>query len=150
MANIDLTLGGTTGISEQSARKVAVFKNSIDFGGTHKVNDVDVSNALTATDIAQVLNVPAGFFMQMFGVRLDEVQAAVATCDFGDGTDPNGWIDTLFDLDGTALDTSFSLVTDPYPALGGKLYHVADTIDLDPGHVVDTARITVFAYGFIV
>ncbi len=150
MATLDLTLGGTVGTSETAARKQMVFKNTIDFSGTHKVNDVDTSNALTATDIAQLISVPAGFFMHTFGVRLDTVQGAVATCDFGDAVDPNGWIDTLFDLDGTALDTSFSLITDPYPALGGKLYHVADTIDLDPGHVVDTAVITVFAAGFIV
>ncbi len=150
MANIDLTLGGTTGVSETAARKQVVFKNTIDFSGTHMVSGVSTSNALTATDIAQLLAVPAGFFMQKFGVRLDTVQGAVATCDFGDGADPNGWIDTLFDLDGTALDTSFSIVSDPYPALGGKLYHTADTIDLDPGHVVDTAVITVFATGFIV
>jgi hypothetical protein len=78
------------------------------------------------------------------------VQGAVATCDFGDGDDPNGWIDTLFDLDGTALDTSFSLVSDPYGALGGKLYQVADTIDLDPGHVVDAAHITVWAEGYMI
>ncbi len=150
MANIDLTLGGTTGVSETAARKQIVFKNTIDFSGTHKVNDVDVANALVATDIAQLLAVPAGFFMHTFGVRLDTVQGAVATCVFGDGATAAGWIDTAFDLDGTALDTSFGLVSDPYGALGGKLYHTADTIDLDPGHVVDAAVITVFAAGFIV
>ncbi len=150
MANIDLTLGGTTGVSETAGRKQMVFKNSIDFGGTHMVNGVSTSNALTATDIAQMIAVPAGFFMHTFGVRLDEVQAAVATCVFGDGADPNGWIATSFDLDGTALDTSFAIATDAFPLLGGKLYHTADTIDLDPGHVVDAARITVFAAGFIV
>lgn len=150
MANIDLTHGGTTGVSETAARKQMVFKNTIDFSGTHLVAGVSTSNALTATDIAQLLNIPAGFYMHTFGCRLDTVQGAVATCVFGDGADPDGWVDTAFDLDGTALDTTFGLTTDAFGALGGKLYHTADTIDLDPGHVVDTAVISVFAAGFIV
>jgi hypothetical protein len=141
MANVDLTIGGTTGVSETAARKQVVFINTIDFS--------IVANNLIATDIGQMINVPAGFFMHTFGVRLNVVQGAVATCVFGDGVTADGWIDTAFDLDGTALDTSFSLVSDPFGALGGKLYHTADTIDIDPGHVVDAANITVFAAGFL-
>lgn len=142
MATLDLTLGGTTGTSEQAGRKHVVFANQVDFS--------IAANALTATDIAQLLSVPAGFFMYRFGVRLDVVQGAVATCVFGDGADPDGWVDTAFDLDGTALDTSFTLVSDAYGALGGKLYATADTIDLDPGHVVDTALITCWAEGYMI
>jgi hypothetical protein len=142
MANIDVTLGGTLGISENSIKKMVVFQNTIDFS--------IAANALVATDIAQLINIPAGFYMQSFGVRLDVVQGAVATCVFGDGDTAAGWIDTAFDLDGSALDTSFGLVSDPYGALGGKLYHTADTVDLDPGHVVDAAKITVWAIGFMV
>jgi hypothetical protein len=142
MANIDVTIGGTLGISENSIKKMVVFQNTIDFS--------IAANALVATDLAQLLNIPAGFYMQSFGVRLDVVQGAVATCVFGDGDTAAGWIDTAFDLDGSALDTSFGLVSDPYGALGGKLYHTADTVDLDPGHVVDAAKITVWAVGFMV
>jgi hypothetical protein len=69
---------------------------------------------------------------------------------FGDAVDPNGWIATSFDLDGTALDTSFAIATDAFPLLGGKLYHTADTIDLDPGHVVDAAKITCWAEGYMI
>jgi hypothetical protein len=150
MSNIDLTQGGTIGISENAIRKHVLFTNTIDFAGTHLVAGVETANALAATDLAQMIAVPAGFFMLGFGVRLDLVQGAVATCVFGDGDTADGWIDTAFDLDGTALDTSFTLVSDPFGALGGKLYHVADTIDLDPGHVVDTAIITAFVHGFMI
>ncbi|MCP4257974.1 MAG: hypothetical protein GY774_10670 [Planctomycetes bacterium] len=151
MADIYLAHGGTVGVSEQAARKHILFTNTIDFSGTHLVSGVATSNALTATDIGQLINIPAGFFMHTFGVRLDTVQGAVATCVFGDAVDPNGWAaGAPFDLDGTALDTAFSLPGDAYPALGGKLYHVADTIDIDPGHVVDTAVITVFAAGYMI
>jgi hypothetical protein len=150
MANLALYKGGLVGVADASARKQIVFKNTIDFSGTHLVAGVATANALAATDIGQLLAVPAGFFMTRFGVRLDTVQGAVATCVFGDGATADGWIDTAFDLDGTALDTSFTLVSDPFGALGGKLYHTADTIDIDPGHVVDAAIITVFAAGFLI
>ncbi len=157
MANIDLTLGGTTGVSENAVRKQVIFHNTIDFSGTHKVNDVDTDNALTATDIGQLLNIPAKFWMHTFGVRLDTVQGAVATAVFGDGDNADGWLATAVDLDGTALDffQSGLVLLEAAPPTPADLYHpgkyypVADTIDIDPGHVVDTAVITVFAAGFI-
>lgn len=157
MADIYLALGGTIGLSETAARKQVVLMNTIDFSGTHKVNDVDTANALTATDIGQLLNVPAKFWMHTFGIRLDTVQGAVATAVFGDGADPNGWLATAVDLDGTALDffQSGKVLAEAAPNTWldlyhpGKYYPVADTIDIDPGHVVDTAVISVFAAGFI-
>ena len=142
MANISVVKGGLVGVSEQDTRKHVRFANQVDFS--------IVANNLIATDIAQLINIPAGFYMYRFGVRLDVVQGAVATCVFGDGATAAGWIDTAFDLDGTALDTSFTLVSDAYGALGGKLYHTADTVDLDPGHVVDAAKITCFAEGYMI
>ncbi len=157
MANINLTLGGTTGVSETAARKQVVFANTIDFSGTHMVSGVSTSNALTATDIGQLLNIPAGFWMHTFGIRLDTVQGAVATAVFGDGADPNGWLATAVDLDGTANDffqsgkIQAAATPDTFLDLyhPGKYYPTADTIDIDPGHVVDTAVISVFAAGFI-
>lgn len=157
MADIYLALGGTVGVSETAARKQVVLMNTIDFSGTHKVNDVDTANALTATDIGQLLNIPAKFWMHTFGIRLDTVQGAVATAVFGDGADPNGWLATAVDLDGTALDffQSGKVLAEAAPNTWldlyhpGKYYPVADTIDIDPAHVVDTAVISVFAAGFI-
>jgi hypothetical protein len=142
MATISVVKGGTIGISEQDTRKHVRFANEVDFSV--------VANNIIVTDLAQLISIPAGFFMVRFGVRLNTVQGAVATCVFGDGATADGWIDTAFDLDGTALDTSFTLVSDPYGALGGKLYHTADTIDLDPGHTVDAAHISVWAEGYMI
>ncbi len=149
MANIDLTLGGTTGVSETAARKQIVFINQIDFSVT--------ANNLVATDIGQMINIPAKFWMHTFGIRLDTVQGAVATALFGDGDDPNGWLATAVDLDGTANDffqsgkIQAAATPDTFLDLyhPGKYYVAADTIDIDPGHVVDTAVITVFACGFV-
>ena len=149
MANIDLTQGGTTGVSENSARKQIVFANTIDFSIT--------ANNLIATDIGQMLNIPAKFWMHTFGVRLDVLQAAVATCVFGDGATAGGWLGTAFDLDGTVGDffQSGKVLAEAAPNTfvdvyhPGKYYPTADTIDIDPGHVVDAAKITVFACGFL-
>jgi hypothetical protein len=142
MATISVIKGGTIGVSEQDTRKHVRFANEVDFSV--------VANNLIVTDLAEIISIPAGFFMTKFGVRLNVVQGAVATCVFGDAVDPNGWIATAFDLDGTALDVGVSLPGDAFPALGGKLYHVADTIDLDPGHTVDAAHISVWAEGYMI
>jgi hypothetical protein len=157
MANIDLTLGGTTGISEQSARKHILFTNTIDFSGTHKVNDVDVSNALLSTDIGQLINIPAKFWMTMFGIRLDTVQGATCTAVFGDGANADGWLATAVDLDGTADDffqsglIQAAATPDTFLDLyhPGKYYPAADTIDIDPANTVDAAIITVWCAGFL-
>lgn len=149
MANIDLTLGGTTGASETAARKQLVFMNTIDFSIT--------ANNLVATDIGRMINIPAKFWMHTFGIRLDTVQGATCTAVFGDGADPNGWLGTAVDLDGTADDffQSGKVLAEAAPNTfvdlyhPGKYYPAADTIDIDPGHTVDTAVITVFAAGFI-
>jgi len=149
MANIDLTLGGTTGVSETAARKQIVFINTIDFSIT--------ANNMVATDIGQMINIPAKFWMHTFGIRLDTVQGAVATAVFGDGADPNGWLATAVDLDGTAGDffQSGLVLAEAAPNTfldayhPGKYYPTADTIDIDPGHTVDTAVITVWAAGFL-
>jgi hypothetical protein len=157
MANIDLTLGGSTGVSETAARKQIVFSNTIDFSGTHLVSGVSTSNNLLSTDIGRLLNIPAKFWMHTFGIRLDTVEGGTATAVFGDGADPNGWLATAVDLDGTADDFFQSgkilaaATPDTFLDLyhPGKYYTAADTIDIDPANDLATAVITVFAAGFI-
>lgn len=149
MANIDLTLGGTTGVSENAARKQVVFANTIDFS--------IVANNLVSTDIGQMLNIPAKFWMHTFGIRLDVVQGATCTAVFGDGATAGGWLGTAVDLDGAADDffQSGKVLAEAAPPTWvdvyhpGKYYPAADTIDIDPGHTVDAAKITVFACGFL-
>ncbi len=140
MANIDLTVGGTIGASEQSARKHLLFANSIDCS----VNNLDIA------DVGQVLNVPAGFFMKNFGIRIDLAGTATATLTAGDGADVNGWIDTAFAADGAVDTWAVGLDSDAYGALGGKYYSSADTIDMI-GAVANLVlgQYTVWAEGFV-
>ncbi len=157
MANIDLTVGGTTNVSENAIKKQVVFANTIDFSGTHLVSGVSTSNNVLSTDIGQLISIPANFWMTCFGIRLDTVEGATATAVFGDGADPNGWLATAVDLDGTAGDffQSGLVLAEAAPNTWldlyhpGKYYPAADTIDIDPANDLDTAVISVFACGFI-
>jgi hypothetical protein len=147
MANYDLTRGGTIGVSEQDARKHVLFANTVSF----------VTQNVLATDIAQLINIPATFWMTMFGVRLDVAEGATATGVFGDGTTAGGWLGTAFDLNGAVntfkqsglvlAEATPNTFVDVYHP--GKYYAAADTIDLDPGHDLDACVITVWASGFI-
>ncbi len=141
MATLDLVIGGTSGVSEKSARKHILFANTIDFSVT--------ANNMVATDVAQLFNIPLGFFMTACGARVDTAQGATATATFGDGADPNGWMAT-FDLNGAVDTYTASLPGDAYPALGGKYYDAADTFDLVAGHTFDAAVITVWAEGYMI
>ncbi len=147
MTIYNLAAGGTIGTSEQSARKHILFANTVDFS---------VNNILS-TDVASILNIPANFWMTMFGVRLDVAEGGTATAVFGDGTNPDGWLASAFDLNG-AVDTfaQSGLIlleaAPPTPAdlfHPGKYYPAADTIDIDPANDLATAVITCWATGFI-
>lgn len=94
--------------------------------------DVDFSlyTIAGATDTIQALNIPAGAHVTNVGVYVKTVTTSAMDIDtVGDGVDPNGWIDADLVCDG-ADNYKLSLPSDAYPALGGKLYTSADTIDL--------------------
>lgn len=149
MANIDLTVGGTTGVSETAARKQIVFVNTVDFS--------IAANNVVAANIGQLINIPAKFWMHTFGIRLDVVEGGTATAVFGDGADPNGWLATAVDLNGTAGDyfQSGKVLAEAAPNTfldayhPGKYYATADTIDIDPANDLNAAKITVWAAGFL-
>jgi len=94
---------------------------------------IDLSLSVTAgtTDTITALNIPKGVFVHKVGVHVVTVSTGTADIDsVGDGDDPNGWIDADIELTSTANNSIISIPTDAYPVLGGKLYLVADTIDL--------------------
>lgn len=149
MANVNLTIGGTVGVAESALHKHVVFSNIVDFS--------IAANNLLSTDIGQLLNIPAKFWMLAFGVRLDVAEGGAATAVFGDGADPNGWLATAFDLNGAVntfkqsglvlAEAAPNTFVDLYHP--GKYYPVADTIDIDPANDLAAAKITVWASGFI-
>jgi hypothetical protein len=149
MAIVSLGLGGTTGVSENSIKKMVLFANTVDFSVA--------ANNLLSTDIGTLLHIPAKFWMTAFGVRLDVAEGGTATAVFGDGADPDGWLGTAFNLNG-AVNTfaqSGKVLAEAAPNTfvdlyhPGKYYPTADTIDIDPANDLDAAKITVWAHGFL-
>jgi len=83
-----------------------------------------------ATDTVECLKIPKGAHVTSVGMYVKTVSAAAANAaTFGDGADPNGWANTLLNLDSAAA-VGLSLPADAYPVLGGKVYTAADTIDI--------------------
>jgi len=102
-------------------------------------SETNVSNA----DVVQSIQIPQGAFVTAVYVRIRTAEGGVATADIGDATDANGW-DALIDLNAVATTTTRSEDgTDAFAV--GKLYTVADTIDVVPTADLDTAVIDVFA-----
>lgn len=104
-------------------------------------NLVDFSVAgtqTTSTDVIQVLPIPKGAFVFSVGTYVHTVSTGTGDINsVGDGSAVDGWIAADLVCD-SAADTSHSLVSDTYPALGGKLYTAADTIDFTMKTAVNT------------
>jgi hypothetical protein len=144
MATRDLTLGGTTLVSEKDMPKVVLLQRSRDFSVA--------ANTVTASDVLQMINVPAGFFALGVLVETQTVEWSTSTpCQVGDGADTDGWLTTaMCNLNSTSTDICNS--TSAYGAMNGgrgKFYPVADTIDVVPNNDLDAAKIRVGVWGFM-
>lgn len=144
MALRNLTLGGNVGISEKDMPKMVLLQRTRDFSVA--------ANTVTAADVLQMLNVPAGFFCMGVFVDTQTVEWSTSTpCQVGDGADTDGWLTTsMCLLNNTATD--FCSSTSAYGALlsgRGKFYPSADTIDIIPKISLDAAKVRVGAWGFM-
>jgi hypothetical protein len=144
MALRNLTLGGSQGISEKDMPKMVLLQRTRDFSVA--------ANTVTAADVLQMLNVPAGFFCMGVFVETQVAEWPTSTpCQVGDGVDTDGWLTTtMCNLNTTSTD--FCSTTAVYGARNsgrGKFYPVADTIDIIPVADLDAAKIRVGAWGFI-
>jgi len=131
-------IDGTTGEKHVATvgvtNKKFITQNTVSFAASNSV----------ASDVVQVLNIPKGAFVTSVGIYKSTVEDSTLTAVVGDATNADGWIDTAVNFEN--LGNVNSLVSDAYPALGGKLYTDADTIDLTmSAHAGDTAIFTVFA-----
>lgn len=112
-----------------------------------------------ASDVVQLLLVPAGTFVYSVVHVVDTAEGGTSTGTVGDGADADGWIASVDNnaSAGTALQSNgkFSLAegapntityTHAYGAQGGKYYASEDTIDMTlSANAVDTAVITLMA-----
>lgn len=108
------------------------IRNTLDFATTNAA----------ATDIVQALKVGAGMIVTNVRTRIVTAEGATATCDVGDGDDPNGYNDAA-DLNAAENVIETNLEADPYGE--GKYYAVEDTIDLTLDHALDACVVEVSA-----
>lgn len=118
-----VTFDGTDGVASLPFRgldKSFLFKTR-----------VTVPVTAVSTDIIQCVNIPAGMLVKGIGMLM--VTAATATtltCTVGDGAGAASWDASTLDLKSAAGTWTMSTPSDTYPALGGKYYSAADTIDI--------------------
>lgn len=110
------------------------------------------SRQITASDAnstVAILDVPAGTLIPPYGVVLvitTLLAGGTESLDIGDGTDPDGWIDTADVTEtGTGTFAGTEANTDAY-AQAGKYYSAADTIDAVVNASLTAGEAYVFAY----
>jgi len=138
MSTIDKTnqqVGGVHG----GARNLVVISNIINF------ND----NSVSAADVVQALAIGAGDVILRTTVNVTTVEGAVLTFDLGDGTDPNGYMDgvdgNVSGITGSELTLVEAAPNTISAYSGGKLYTVADTIDVVMNNDASTGIVKVSA-----
>jgi hypothetical protein len=144
MALRDLTLGGTTLLTDKDMPKMVLLQRSRDFSVA--------ANTVTAADVLQMVNIPAGFLALGVLVETQTVEWSTSTpCQVGDGNDTDGWLTTAFcNLNSTSTDICNSTSLYAVENAGkGKFYPVADTIDVIPNNDLDAAQIRVGVWGFM-
>ena len=138
MATVTSFIDGTIG--EKHVATVGVTNKKF---YTENTIDLSLLNSGSA-DVIQCLNIPKGAFVTNVGVYKLTIEDSTLTGIVGDADNDDGWLDTAVNFEN--LGNVNSLVSDAYPALGGKLYTVADTIDVTmSANAGNTAKFTVFA-----
>ena len=151
MGTDDLTLGGTvTRLLSDSGVPLGVH--------LHRTIDFSVAaNSVSNADVLQVVPIPAGMFVQ--GAYINAITQETSTAVLGDGSDTGGWLGTFCDLNVTLTyvsgsgDTTTGVTTittrGAYARQGGKYYPLADTLDLIPTNTLNSAKVKVGCWGFM-
>lgn len=151
MATDDLTVGGTTSRmpSEKSIHSFFHMEKEIDFSVA--------ANSVSNGDILQCIAIPAGAFIQ--GAYLNAITNETSTALLGDGASTGGYLGTFCDLNVTITyvsgsgDTTLGATTlttrGAYARQGGKYYPLADTLDLIPTNTLNSGKVKVGMWGFM-
>ncbi len=151
MATDDLTVGGTTSRmpSEKGLHSFFHLEKEIDFGVA--------ANSVSNADVLQCIAIPAGAFVQ--GAYLNAITQETSTALLGDGDSTGGYLGTFCDLNvtityvsgagNTVLSTTVTETRGAYARQGGKYYPLADTLDLIPTNTLNSAKVKVGIWGFM-
>jgi len=142
---------GSAAYIDQGRLDITKLAVELDFAAITAARSAAGATALTAGDVLEVLQVPAGTQVLAVGLNVTTAEGGTLTVDVGDGDDPDGYLDGV---DGNAVaGYSSSQVTISEgtpntisPALAfGKYYTDADTIDVKIVNAADAAVMTVWA-----
>ncbi len=142
MATYTDSLGFNKGAAVRGANalnKTSVVSITLDFAAIAAARVAAGAAALAATDVLQVMQIPAKSMVLSVGVDVTTAEAAVATMSVGDGTTATGYI-TNADLNVVGSQAMVLTLIEAAPNLisgysSGKYYAAADTIDV----VINTA-----------
>jgi len=132
-----------SGAIQNQGGLMVVGQETIDF--SHK--DFNTS---AASDVIQVMNIPAGTVVLKVYTHVVTAEGGTLTFDVGDGTDPNGWDDAV-DGNSTGMNATTEgtdALADSLGAGAGKYYSADDTIDITLDNAADAAKIHLIAVGF--
>jgi hypothetical protein len=93
------------------------------------------ATALAATDVLEVIPIPAKTHVLKVGADVITAEGATLTLDVGDGDDPDGWLDGInANTVAGYVPTTILAAATPDAVIGygfaGKYYAAADTIDV--------------------
>lgn len=97
--------------------------------------------ALTATDVLEVIKVPANTLVTNVALNVTTAEGGTLTIDVGDGDDPDGFLDGV-NANATA---AYLPVAGTAAYEQGKYYTAADTIDVTTVNAADAAVMTLTA-----
>jgi len=138
---------GSAAIPAKGTNHSSVVSVVLDFPKIIAARAAAGAPALAADDVLEVLPVPAGTIVRNVGLQV-HTPAASGTIAIGDSTDPAGYL-AAQDVSSIGLFGGVPVLNAGAfapPLSGGKLYSVADTIDITIGTAVpSTAVVRVFA-----
>lgn len=137
MATIDLTRGVPLGLNAEDLDRTAVLRRTVDFS----VERNGTGGNITANDVLQLFDVPAGFRVSKVWWNVTKAEGAAATAQLGDGGDVDGYTVTAINLNATGMGEMLLEATADGGNAGvhdvtwkgytrGKLYTADDTVDL--------------------
>lgn len=119
---------------------VNVSSIKLDFAAIAAARSAAGQAAIGAADVLELFTAKAGTWVVAAFVEVVTAEGAAATGQLGDGTDPNGFIETA-GLNLNTVGWSSSLITSAFSVAtaGGKVYTADDTVDL----TIDSASVDV-------
>lgn len=142
---------GSAGFHNAGLNKLHRVEVVLDFAKIAAARSAAGATALAASDILEVIPLPAKSLVMRVGMDVTTAEGATATLAIGDGSDDDGYLaaTSINAVAGSSAAVALTegtpnTFTTPYAV--GKYYDAADTIDVKLGHnSIDAAVVRVWA-----